>query len=154
VSISQQNKHDLRHICEEISPLVDGIWFNFIYPYPEIRDSALTLLERKKAAREMLQLRRSPEYRIINSVSYIESVGKKDNKCYPFLTVNVSSTGSIHHGCTVEQLTKCSCDECDMSCYGELSGGFRWKLDAWHFLKQSLGLRSAGPFLKKIKPDK
>lgn len=140
MSISEENVKDVEKVCEIFSPIVKGIWFNFIYPYKNIKDQALDKRERSNIAKEIMELK--SKYKVINSDSYLESVGKNWN-CKPWLTLNVNSGGKFHHGCTVEQLEICNCEECDMSCYGELSQAFGLKMDAVDFLKKSLGLKSS-----------
>ena len=147
VTLSKINIHDIENICKFFSPLVNGIWFNFIYPYRSVEKISLNRVERINAAKTIYLLR--PKYKIINSESFLKLVGRK-HSCFPWLTLNISADGEIHHGCTVEQLEPCYCDNCDMSCYGELTQAFNLNMDAVQFLQKSLGLKSSKLlFLKK-----
>lgn len=139
MSISKVNAGDIESVCRTFSPLTKGVWFNFVYPYKGISDKTLKRKERSAMAERITELK--SKYNIINSDSYLRAVGK-DWTCRPWLTLNVSSDGKFHHGCTVEQLEKCDCKKCDMSCYGELSQAFDMKSDAISFLHKSLGLES------------
>ena len=139
MSISKSNIGDIEKVCEVFSPITKGIWFNFVYPYEGIQDIALNAEERRNVAERILKLK--TRYKIINSESFLKSVGK-EWKCRPWLTLNVSSCGRLHHGCTVEQIEECRCEECDMSCYGEMSQAYGMKMDAVDFLKKSLGLET------------
>lgn len=139
MSISRTNVNDMENLCKIFSPITKGIWFNFVYPYRNIRERSLGRKERSDTAKIIMGLK--SRYNVINSDSYLKSVGKEWS-CRPWLTLNVSSEGEMHHGCTVGHLEKCDCSECDMSCYGELSQAFGMKTDAVKFLKRSLGLKS------------
>ena len=139
MSISKTNMMDIERLCKIFSPISKGIWFNFVYPYRDIEDEVVGKGERSEIAKKIMDLKAS--YKIINSDSYLKSAGS-EWVCRPWLTLNINSDGKFHHGCTVEQLEECRCNECDMSCYGELSQAFGMKKDAIEFLKKSLGLRS------------
>lgn len=138
-TISSRNFKDIKSICRDVHPAVNGMWFNFLYPYEGKKELSLSREEKIGASREISELKK--KYNIINSESFLSSV-RKGWECRPWITLNVNSSGEFHHGCTVEQQEKCDCSLCDMSCYGELSQAYKMKLDAVDFLKKSLGLKS------------
>ena len=123
-TISKINSNDIENICRFLSPFVNGMGFNFMYPYTDVSKLVLSRNERRKAAKKLIQLKK--KYNIINSDSYLKAVGRRWD-CKPWLTLNIDSDGSIHHGCTVEQTESCNCTDCDMACYGELSQAFGLK---------------------------
>ena len=137
-SISELNKDYIPQIVKTLNPHVDGIWFNFIYPYHGV-NIAMGIEERIEVAKKIMKMKMQG-YNIINSYSFLRSVGKK-KRCYPFLTLNASPDGKLFHGCTVEQLEKCHPEKCDMGCYGEMSRAIELKKDAVEFLLKSTGMK-------------
>jgi hypothetical protein len=77
---------------------------------------------------------------IINSTSYLKSVGKSC-ACYPWWTVNVMPDGRILHGCTVEQIEECKCGECNLACYGEPYMALNLHYDAMDCLIKMSGMK-------------
>ena len=68
-TLSKVNVHDIENISEFFSPIVDGIWFNFIYPYKDVKKIALNKKDRIKAAKKILSIK--SKYKIINSDSFL-----------------------------------------------------------------------------------
>lgn len=135
-TLSRQNIHDMEQVCKDMTGLVDGMWFNFIYPYTGLEELALSKEEKQAAAARLLEMKE--QYDIINSKTFLTNVGKKWD-CKAWTTLNISHEGEMHHGCTVEQLEPCKCDECDMSCYAEQSHAYELRMDSIDFLLASLG---------------
>lgn len=149
-TLSTKNVTTIEDICSTLYSLVDGIWFNFFYPYTGVEQYELSMDEKRNAAEFIMKLKQ--KYPIINSKTYLSSVGRPW-KCNSWATLNVSHTGRFHHGCTVEQLEPCQCDKCDMSCYAEQSHASRLRFDSIQFLLDAIGFqRSRLIFLKQKTP--
>ncbi len=139
-TISKTNVHQLEDIAAFFSEITDGVWFNFMYPYKGSKDIALSLSEQKETASKIIKLK--DEHNIINSCSYLRSVGKKSRKedCRSFLTLLIDTDLTFHQGCTVEQIEECRCEVCNLGCYGELTQALKLRIDALKFLQKSTGL--------------
>lgn len=140
ITITKNNKDQIEEISSLFSPITNGVWFNFMYPYKDVDDIALTLSEQRQVAREIINLKE--DYSIISSYSYLRSVGEVEKKCPSFLTLLIDSDLSVHKGCTVELKEECRCEVCNLGCYGELSQAMRLKLDSLNFLKKTAGVES------------
>lgn len=148
-TINKENADQIEEIASYFSPITDGVWFNFMYPYRSAEDIALSVEEQVKHAEVILKLKKN--YKIINSDSYLKNVGKNWT-CSSFLTLLIRPDTSMTQGCTVEQIEKCRCEECNMGCYGELSQAMKLKRDSIEFLKRSAGLVSK--YGLWLKPEK
>jgi Fe-coproporphyrin III synthase len=138
-TISQTNAQDIESLCEYFSPseLLYGLMFHFQYPYAAIKDTALDREERRAVARKLIELKkRYPK--VMNSVSYLQTVGK-DKPCYPWLLVVVTADGKQEHGCMVKHIEPEDCTKCDMGCYGESSRAYELKSDALEFWSKNYG---------------
>ncbi len=142
VTINKRNFREVEKIASFFSPICDGVWFNFMYPYQDSKDIALSLPQQKKVADEIINLK--SRYNIISSYSYLRSIGKKKYKknCPSFLTLLVDVDTSMHQGCTVELIEECRCHLCNLGCYGELAQAMRLKKDSIDFLKKTAGFKS------------
>ncbi len=146
VTLHRYNAPQIEEIAAFFSPLTEGIWFNFMYPYEGAKDIALSPSQQRDVAERIIDLKDKERYKIINSYSYLESVGrnmdKKRETCPSFLTLLIDVDSTMKQGCTVEQIEDCKCDLCNAGCYGELTQAMKLKLDALNFLKKTMGLES------------
>jgi MoaA/NifB/PqqE/SkfB family radical SAM enzyme len=138
-TLSKNNADDIEPMCEYFSDthLLDGMMFHFQYPYSGLADIALDGDERKKAAENMIELRKKYP-KLLNSFSYLNTVGK-NKTCYPWLLVVVTADGKQKHGCMVRHIENEDCKKCDMGCYGELSRAFEFKRDTLEFWSNAIG---------------
>ncbi len=139
-TINRYNMDQVEEIASFFSPITDGVWFNFMYPYKKAHDIALNPSEQRVIARKIIQLKE--ENNIISSESYLRSVGMENKNCPSFLTTVIDADTTIRQGCTVEQIEECRCDVCSLGCYGELTQAMKLRLDAIEFLKKTAGLSS------------
>lgn len=118
-----------------------------MYPYEDSEDIGLSIDEQREVAKRIIDLKKKGDYKIINSYSYLESVGenmdKKKENCPSFLTLLMDSNTNFKQGCTVEQIEDCKCELCNAGCYGELRQAMHFKLDAVNFLKKTMDLESS-----------
>jgi hypothetical protein len=98
----------------------------------------LSKKERVNTAKSLLKLKKK-FHNIINSERYLKSVGK-EKICYPWLYDVVTSDGRTINGCFVKNFEKCNCDECDLACYGEVSGVVDLDYEAIQFFREFYGL--------------
>lgn len=139
-TISKTNAGDIESFCEYFSSsgLAHGLFFNFEYPYTGIEDIALNTDERRSVAENIMRLKeRYPK--IMNSMSYLKSVGRK-KKCYPWLLVSVTADGEQRNDCMIKHIEEDDCSKCDMSCYGELSRMYEINRDTAKFWSENFGL--------------
>ena len=138
-TLSKTNVDDIETMCRYFSgsELLDGMMFHFEYPYGDLQDTTLNKNERKKAAEKMIEIKKKYP-KLLNSVSYLNTVGK-DKKCYPWLLVVVTADGKQQHGCMVRHVEREDCAKCDMGCYGELSRAYELKRDTLEFWSKSIG---------------
>jgi len=138
-TLSKTNVKDIEHMCKYFSQnnLLYGLGFHFAYPYNDIKESALGTEERRKTAEKLIELKKKYP-KLMNSVSYLRTVGK-DKKCYPWLLVVVTADGKHQHGGMVKHIEKEDCSKCDMGCYGELSRFYEFKKDTAKFWSDNFG---------------
>jgi len=137
-SLSRSNADDIESFCEFFSPLLSGIMFNFVYPYRDIKDEALGREERISAAERLVELKeRYPK--LLNSVSYLKTVGR-EKEVHPWLLTTVTSEGRQIRGCMVRLIEEEDCALCDMGCCTELSNAYLLKHDSIHFWSLNFGL--------------
>ncbi len=137
-SLSKSNVESIEPMCEYLSPLLSGLMFNFTYPYGNIKEDILTTEERMAAARRLIDLKKR-EPKVINSFSYLRSVGNH-KKISPWLLISVASNGGTVQGCIVRHLEQEDCSQCDMGCCTELSKIYELKRDAVKFWNYNFGL--------------
>ncbi|MEF8874660.1 MAG: radical SAM protein [Candidatus Thermoplasmatota archaeon] len=146
VTLHKYNASEIEEIADCFSPLTDGVWFNFMYPYEDSKDIALSPSEQEEVAQDIIDLKDKGGYNIINSYSYLRSVGKnmgnKRETCPSFLTLLIDADMTMRQGCTAEQIEDCKCELCNAGCYGELTQAMKLKPDAINFLKKTVGLES------------
>jgi MoaA/NifB/PqqE/SkfB family radical SAM enzyme len=138
-TISKTNRQDIEPLCEYFSSseLLNGLMFHFQYPYAAIKDAALDREERRAVARQLIELKKKYP-KVMNSVSYLKTVGK-DKPCYPWLLVVVTADGKREHGCMVKHIEEEDCTKCDMGCYGESSRAYELKSDSLEFWSKNYG---------------
>ncbi len=137
-SLSKSNVHDIKPICEYLSPILTGLMFNFTYPYSGIIEDSLTRGERQTIAEKIIKLKeRYPN--ILNSNSYLRSVGR-EKKVHPWLLITVNSQGDYVQGCLVNHMEREDCSKCDMGCCCELSKTYELKRDTVKFWNVNFGL--------------
>lgn len=142
VTLNKRNSHQVEKIASFFSPITDGVWFNFMYPYQDSKNLALPLTEQNNIAKRIIELKKKNEYNIISSYSYLNSIANKRKKedCPSFLTLLIDTDLTFHQGCTVEQIEECRCEVCNLACYGELTEAMGLNIDSLKFLKKTTGL--------------
>ena len=135
-TLSRTNSHDIERTCEALSEYVQGFLFNFLYPYKETKDEALSPVERMEVARRLLKLKK--KYHVLNSDSYLKAVGTRW-KCTPWALLSVTADGKFSNHCMIDHLEPLNCEECDLGCYGELSIAIGLKGDSLKFLRETTG---------------
>ncbi|MFQ5646779.1 MAG: radical SAM protein [bacterium] len=137
-AISGENLNEIELVCRELSKTaVQGLIFNFTYPYKDIKASSLSTGERVDCAARLLEFKKSYP-KIVSSKSYLKIVGQLDKVCYPWILTLVTADGKQTHGCTVEAVEEKDCSQCDMMCGLESSLGFsldRDSVEFWHKTK-------------------
>lgn len=137
-SLSRSNRHDIEPLCRFLSPLLSGMIFNFTYPYSGIRERVLDNGEKQTVAQTLMALKMSYP-KLINSYSYLSSVGRK--KCLsPWLLTTVTSDGKGVQGCMVRHIEPQNCSLCDMGCCAELSNVYALRSDSMNFWARAVGL--------------
>jgi len=115
-----------------------GIMFNFVYPYRAIKEETLGKEERIAAAETLITLKkRYPK--LLNSLSYLQTVGR-EKKVYPWLLITVTSEGKQIQGCMVRHIEEEDCSLCDMGCCSELSNVYLLRHDSIQFWASNFGL--------------
>ncbi len=137
-SLSKSNVNDIESLCDFFSPHLSGFMFNFTYPYAGISEETLDRAERRRVAHKILSLKEDYP-KILNSASYLESVGR-DKAVYPWLLITVTSEGKKIHGCMIRHMEQEDCSLCDMGCCMELSKAYELRPDTVHFWNRNFGL--------------
>jgi MoaA/NifB/PqqE/SkfB family radical SAM enzyme len=136
-TLSRDNVSDIEPLCGFLSPLVDTIMFNFAYPYGDSRRECLDEMERRETAEVIMRLKRIYP-KIVNSGSYLKSVGRK-KAVHPWLLTTVKWDGTAIQGCMVRHIESENCSRCDMGCCTELSNAYMLKRDSVRFWNKSFG---------------
>ncbi len=137
-SLSRSNVNDIEPLCEYLSPHLTGLMFNFTYPYTNIKEETLGRDERRSAAERLIKLKEKYP-KVLNSISYLESVGR-EKTAYPWLLTTVDCDGSHIHGCMIRHIEQEDCSACDMGCCSELSKAYELRRDTIKFWNKNFGL--------------
>jgi MoaA/NifB/PqqE/SkfB family radical SAM enzyme len=116
------------------------VWFNFVYPYCDIIDEALSQEEAREVAAKIKSLK-TTHPNIINSAAYLDTVGG-ESRCHDWWTLMVHSDGREQHGCTVNSTEVPDCSRCNMSCNAEPYHALLLNRGAIACVKELSGLRS------------
>lgn len=132
-TLSKVNAGEIDRICKELSSTsLKGLIFNFMYPYKDVKQLALSTEERIACARRLLELKQKYP-KIVSSDSYLKAVGQPDKLCYPWILLLATADGEITQGCTVEPMEERNCEVCDMMCGLEATLGFELNRDSVRF---------------------
>lgn len=146
MTISKKNRSSVKDLPREFPD--QGIMYNFLYPYSNIKEQCLSPGEVHETAQEILSLKRKYS-NIIMSDTYLRSAGLY-KCCDDWWTYTVDSRGRGSIRCTVEQIEKCHCSECFLSCYGEPYHAVRLSLDSISMLAKGAGLKNFTHIISRV----
>ncbi len=136
-TLSKVNVDGIEDICRDLSSTsLNGLIFNFMYPYKDVAADVLTRKQRIASAQKILALKEKYK-KIASSNSYLRTVGQADKLCYPWILLLVTADGKITQGCTVAPVEEPNCEVCDMMCGLEATLGFELYRDSLHFWSMS-----------------
>ncbi len=131
-TIHRQNIGRLEELCEFLSRRVAGMMFSFFYPYEGVDDLSLSADERVRVGQRLLELK--SEYNIMNSDAFLSRLDEP-YKVYPWMHLNISPEGYIHHGCPVEQAqSSYDCSVCFSVCCREPSLAYNLNISTLRML--------------------
>jgi MoaA/NifB/PqqE/SkfB family radical SAM enzyme len=143
-TVSPANVHVLEEFVALVHGWVDGIWFNFYYPYRTSSEEPLRDELRRDAAETLVALkRRFPK--IMNSTKGLRYIADKRGRLYcdPWYTLNVHFDGRYVHHCTVSFYEEPDCANCYQTCYVEPYLALRLNPASIRFFRMLKGLGRA-----------
>ena len=132
--ISRMNAAYIEELVEEMSPIVDGFLFTFLYPYSKAVSAALPRDEMTTVKERLLALKK--RHRILNTRKQLAS--KNGWTCYDTLTLSVDYRGTIRDGCFVDHVEERNCADCELGCYQLISSFHEFNYEAWFNLHRLL----------------
>jgi MoaA/NifB/PqqE/SkfB family radical SAM enzyme len=127
--ISRENQMHLEQMVEEVSPIVNGFLFTFVYPYGANRTETLTDEEIESAKATLLRLKKHG-FRVLNPRKQLKRK-PGEWKCHDALTASVDHRGRIRSGCFVDHVEPHDCLKCHLGCYQLLSALHDFNFEAW-----------------------
>ena len=119
--ISRINFMEIPELVKSINNKVFGITIQFFYPYPEVENLSLSMVQKKQVLEELIILKRKG-YGILDSYSCLKRMEDNSWKCRDFLIASVESDGRITHGCYLKNRVKdISCRDCGFAVHCEIS---------------------------------
>jgi MoaA/NifB/PqqE/SkfB family radical SAM enzyme len=123
-TVNRENIDDIPVLAEMLAsePNIRGITFQFFYPYHQGElDLALTLAERERAVRTILDLKRSGNLPVLNSCGTLKRMTANTWHCRPWMLANVDPDGSLWTGCYLQQRGEIRCRSCGFTPVAEAS---------------------------------
>ncbi|MGQ9593789.1 MAG: radical SAM protein [Anaerolineae bacterium] len=140
LTINRRNRQEIPDLVRFLAGKVQGITFQFHYPYPESEDLYLPLEERGAVLDDLIRLKREG-FPILDSYATLEALKGNTWHCHDWLIANVEPTGQIHLGCYLKGRGPADCRKCGFAAHVELSLAFDWHPGAIATGLRTFGLR-------------
>lgn len=126
VTVNRINWADLPRLVSFLEPRVQGITFQFFYPYPESEDLWLPWAERRLLLDRMRTLKRQG-FPILDSDRALRELGESGWRCHDWLIANAEpdpddpGRAKVHYGCYLKGRAEADCRRCGFTAHVELS---------------------------------
>lgn len=120
-TINKVNQGEIPEMVRFVSDKVEGLTFQFHYPYTGGNDDLmLTFGERKMVLDELIKLKKDG-LPIANSYACLQAL--KDNKwrCHSWMIASVEPDAKLTQGCYIKGRGEVSCQKCGFSAHTEIS---------------------------------
>jgi MoaA/NifB/PqqE/SkfB family radical SAM enzyme len=126
VTVNRTNWHGIPDLVAFLAGRVQGITFQFFYPYPDSEDLWLPWPERRLLIERLRLLkRRNPA--ILDSDRALRELGENRWRCHDWLIANAEpdpedpARASLHFGCYLKGRAEADCRRCGFTAHAELS---------------------------------
>jgi len=100
---------------------VYGITVQFFYPYPEVENLSLSMVQKKQVLDELIGLKRKG-YAVLDSYDCLTRLKDNSWRCHDFLIASVEADGKINYGCYLKnRVEEISCRDCGFAAHCEVS---------------------------------
>lgn len=119
--ISRLNFMEIPELVKYINDKVFGITIQFFYPYPNVENLSLSMVQKKQVLEELIILKKNG-YKVLDSYSCLKKMENNSWKCRDFLIASTEPDGKITHGCYLKNRVKdISCRDCGFTVHCEIS---------------------------------
>jgi Fe-coproporphyrin III synthase len=119
--ISRLNFMEIPELVKYLEGRVYGMTFQFFYPYSQVENLSLSIVQKKQVLGELAGLKKKG-YSLLDSYSCLKKMEDNSWKCRDFLISNVEPDGSMNHGCYLKNRTEdISCERCGFTAHCEIS---------------------------------
>jgi len=140
LTINRRNQGEMPDLIRFLADKVQGITFQFHYPYPESEDLFLPLEERAPVLDQLIRLKRQG-YPILDSYATLEALKDNSWRCHDWLIANAEPNGEVHLGCYLKGRGPADCRKCGFAAHVELSLAYDWHPGALRTGLRAFGLR-------------
>lgn len=121
ITVNSVNQEEIAGMVRFLSPKVEGLTFQFHYPYSGGKDGLMLDTEERKVILDELIKLKKDGFPIANSYACLRAL--KDNKwrCRPWMIASVEPDGKLTQGCYLEGRAAVSCKKCGFSAHTEIS---------------------------------
>lgn len=123
ITFSRLNWREADGLVKFLDGLVEGITFQFYYPYTGTEDLSLNREQRKWVLQRLLALKRQG-YPILASRRTLEALVDNNWRCHDWLIASADPDGTIHIGCYLKGRDKIMCEWCGFAAHTEMSLAF------------------------------
>ncbi len=129
VTISRANWRELPELIRFLADHVQGVTFQFFYPYRESADLWLPWPERAQVLRELAALKRQG-YPVLDSYRALRDLTDNRWQCHDWLIADAEpdpanpARAIVHHGCYLKGRAEADCRLCGFAAHAELSLAF------------------------------
>ncbi len=126
VTISRANWRELAALVRFLAGRVQGVTFQFFYPYPESDDLWLDWAERAQVLGELADLKRQG-YPVLDSYRVLCDMADNRWRCHDWLIADAEphpddpDRAVVHYGCYLKGRAEADCRLCGFAAHAELS---------------------------------
>jgi MoaA/NifB/PqqE/SkfB family radical SAM enzyme len=121
ICINRLNFMEIPELVKFLKDKVYGITVQFFYPYPEVENLGLSMVQKKQVLEELTGLKRKG-FNILDSYDCLTRMEDNSWKCHDFLIASVEPDGKINHGCYLKnRVEDISCRDCGFAAHCEIS---------------------------------
>lgn len=129
VTISRANWREIPELVRFLSGRVQGVTFQFFYPYQESDDLWLPWSERAQVLRDLAMLKRQ-DYPVFDSHRVLRDLADNRWRCHDWLIADAEPDSGdpdravVHYGCYLKGRAEADCRRCGFAAHAELSQAF------------------------------
>jgi MoaA/NifB/PqqE/SkfB family radical SAM enzyme len=119
--INRLNFMEIPELIKFLEDKVYGVTVQFFYPYSEVENLSLSMVQKKQVLEELIGLKKKG-FSLLDSCSCLKRMEDNSWKCRDFLIASVEPDGKITRGCYLKnRVEDISCADCGFAAHCEVS---------------------------------